>query len=221
MKDATPDTSTPPPAAEAPATPESFAGSALVPDDELAAALAEIGDAPSLDAETDAPTAKTPTAADDVSGALAEIAAAEAEDEPAAQSGGRKLRFQVGKKPPLAIAADDAAPGGDELGTGAAGGGRLSAPRVSPFKRVYRALDAGLEWMARPLASAPEPIRRVIGRAALAWITLATLVTIVAPFIVRGRDAISFLDDKVEALRAERANDVEETPEAPKSDAAP
>ncbi|MCA9242542.1 MAG: hypothetical protein KDA32_01205 [Phycisphaerales bacterium] len=182
-----------------------YDASSIVGEDELAAALAEVGGAPSLDdsLEPDPPPGPDPEAQDDLSGALAEIASAGdegAEDAPAPDAG-RKLRFQVGKKaPPVVSSADGATAASGEVANGG-GTTRLRAPRISIFKRAYRALDRGLECLARPLANAPESVRRVIGRAALAWLALAALVILSAPFIVGGRDAVSFLNDKVAELK--------------------
>jgi len=124
----------------------------------------------------------------------------------------KKLRFKIGTKSADEDAADYQPP--DERGEADATAGAVQ-PIAPLAKRIYRAIDRGLDTINRPFAGLDDPKRALVGWAALTTLIVSILAIALMPKILPHRDAITFLLEKRAQLGAPPAA---ETPDSPEVD---
>lgn len=175
-----------------------FDGDSLIPDDELAAAFAEVEyvevafeeeSAPDPEESPELPTDQVP---------------------PAGQ--GRALRFQIGKKPEVAVDAQPMPPEGPTEAKA------IAVPVVRLGKRLYRATDAAFELVNRPFGFVGGGARALAGQIAIATIVVSALSAIAIPLVRSDRNAVAFLRERRAAM--ETANPPRTTPTSPDADSA-
>lgn len=79
--------------------------------------------------------------------------------------------------------------------------------------KVYDALDYALAMMARPISRLNEQIRSALVLSSLVTIGLSILVIVLAPLVIRSKTATEFLQEKKSSLRSSAL--VEQSNESP------
>lgn len=172
-------------------------------DDELAAALAEVEQ---ISADPKAKPSRRDAESPDTPGQPATIEGASKTDSTAADDASkkkaaatrpkRKSRFKIGKKPPNEDVAEYRPP--DERGDAES----VALPVTSLGKRIYRAVDQGLDTINRPFEWMEERTRTLVGWVALTTLIVSFLAVVLMPLILPHRDAIVFLEEKLVKLDA-------------------
>jgi len=162
---------------------EPFDGDSLIPDDELAAAFAEVEHIEVAIEEEPAPEPEESPELDTL------------EEPPATQ--GRALRFKIGKKP--AVAADSQPAPPDATG----GADIVAVPVVSLGKRLYRATDAAFELTNRPFGFVSGGSRVLVGQIAIATIVVSALSAIAIPLVRSDGNAVAFVRERRADLEAQ------------------
>ena len=175
--------------------------------DDLVAALAEVqaSSAAKAKAPKETPPARKPEALESV-----EVEAPAAESESDVNSG-RRFRFQIGKKEVVEEQPDvaDYRPP-EERGEAASSATELR-PAAPIGKRAYRLADRWLEKLNQPFARLDSNIKAAIGMAAVTTVVVSLLAMLLMPVILPHRDAVVFLEEKVQKMNTPAA---EETPPA-------
>lgn len=154
-----------------------FEGGSLIPDDDLAAAFAEV-EYVAVEDQDAADEPPVPEESPEVDPA----------DAPQVEPG-RALRFQIGKQPTVASEPS-------ETSAPSAASDTVAVPTISLGKRLYRAADAVLDLANRPFGFVAEAPRKLIGQIALATLAASMLSAMVIPLIRSDTNAVAFVREK-------------------------
>lgn len=173
----------------------------LIPDEALAAVLAEID---TLIAPPPAPAAEA-------------AAAPSSEESGDAPAPAKKHRFVVGKKAPPPPAASDATSANnaaekktESKATDTAPDASGVVPKPSLGKRVFRLAEFNLELLHRPFNWVSNSARSMIGMVSLATIAVCGMWMGLRSVLLPNRDAISFVQEKRHALEHPPAKEAAE-----------
>ncbi len=123
----------------------------------------------------------------------------------------KRPRFTIGKRSTDEAAAESRP--SDEAGE--TGASQSVAPPVTPLaRRVYRAVERGLDRINRPFATLDDGKRALVGWAAMTTLIVSILAMVLIPKILPHRDAVTFLQEKRAQLDAPFAPEPDDSPHA-------